>query len=98
MPHHEVISPYKSITKLRVVQDASAQLKRTRSLNGALYSGTIMLPDLLAIGTASLPQEGEKKSIIYLVTKENRKIIGLREFFLELYRHHFYYRLHSSTV
>ncbi|VDM92166.1 unnamed protein product [Onchocerca ochengi] len=49
LPHHEVISPYKPTTKLRIVHDASAHLKGTKSLNEVLYRGPIMLPDFIGI-------------------------------------------------
>uniref|UniRef100_A0A1I7VFT9 CCHC-type domain-containing protein n=1 Tax=Loa loa TaxID=7209 RepID=A0A1I7VFT9_LOALO len=49
LPHHEVIPPHKPITKLRIVHDASAHLKGTKSLNEVLYRGSIMLPDLAGI-------------------------------------------------
>ncbi|VDK79796.1 unnamed protein product [Onchocerca ochengi] len=49
LPRHEVIAPYKSITKLRIIHDAYAHLKGTRSLNEIPYRGPIMLPDLVGI-------------------------------------------------
>lgn len=37
LPHHEVITLHKPVTKLRIVHDASAHLKSTRSKNEVLY-------------------------------------------------------------
>ncbi|MCP9261969.1 Pao retrotransposon peptidase family protein [Dirofilaria immitis] len=46
LPHHEVVTPNKSTTKVRIVYDASAHLKGMKSLNDVLYRGPITLPDL----------------------------------------------------
>ncbi|MCP9259467.1 Pao retrotransposon peptidase family protein [Dirofilaria immitis] len=49
LPHHEVLTPGKSTTKLRIVYDASARLKGMKSLNDVLYRGPITLPDLAGV-------------------------------------------------
>lgn len=47
LPHHAVISPQKTTTKLRVVYDASARTKKeNKSLNECMYRGPVMLQDL----------------------------------------------------
>lgn len=47
IPHHPVITPEKTTTKLRVVYDASAKMnKEKKSLNECLYRGPVMLHDL----------------------------------------------------
>ena len=47
IPHHPVITPSKTTTKLRVVYDASAKTRQcNKSLNECLYRGLVMLPDL----------------------------------------------------
>ena len=47
IPHHAVVTPTKTTTKVRVVYDASAKTKQTnKSLNQCLYRGPVMLPDL----------------------------------------------------
>ena len=46
-PHHDVINPDKTSTKVRIVYDASAKInKGQRSLNECLYPGPTMLKDL----------------------------------------------------
>ena len=50
IPHHAVINPDKSSTKVRVVYDASAKIKKEqKSLNECLYPGPTMLKDLTDI-------------------------------------------------
>lgn len=50
LPHHAVINPTKTTTKLRVVYDASAKTRqRHQSLNECLYRGPVMLHDLCGI-------------------------------------------------
>ena len=50
IPHHAVVTPTKSTTKLRIVYDASAKAKQSdRSLNENLYRGPVMLHDLCGI-------------------------------------------------
>ena len=47
IPHHPVITPSKTTTKLRVVYDAFAKTRQcNKSLNECLYRGPVMLPDL----------------------------------------------------
>ena len=50
IPHHAVLTPTKSTTKVRVVYDASAKTRQTnKSLNECLYRGPVMLPDLCGL-------------------------------------------------
>jgi len=50
IPHHPVITPSKSTTKVRVVYDASAKTKQDhKSLNECLFRGPVMLPDLTGL-------------------------------------------------
>lgn len=46
VPHHAVITPQKATTKVRIVYDASAKMKKQKSLNECLYRGPVMLEDL----------------------------------------------------
>ena len=49
-PHHAVINPNKSTTKIRIVYDASAKKKNgMRSLNQCLSRGPIILEDMCAL-------------------------------------------------
>ena len=46
IPHHAVINPDKTSTKVRIVYDASAKINKCqRSLNECLYPGPVMLKD-----------------------------------------------------
>lgn len=50
IPHHAVITPQKSTTKMRIVYDASAKMnKDVNSLNECLYRGPVMLRNLCGI-------------------------------------------------
>ena len=50
LPHHAVVNPTKSTTKVRIVYDASAKTKpENRSLNECLYRGPVLLRDLCGI-------------------------------------------------
>ncbi|VIO85976.1 Uncharacterized protein BM_BM17886 [Brugia malayi] len=49
LPHHEVLTPSKSTTKLRIVYDASAHHKGFKSLNEVLHRGPVMLPDSVGV-------------------------------------------------
>uniref|UniRef100_A8NPA7 Reverse transcriptase, putative n=1 Tax=Brugia malayi TaxID=6279 RepID=A8NPA7_BRUMA len=49
LPHHEVITPNKATTKIRIVYDASSYQKGEKSLNDVLYQGSITLPDLIGV-------------------------------------------------
>ena len=47
IPHHAVITPQKTTTKVRVVYDASAKTSsEQKSLNECLFRGQVMLHDL----------------------------------------------------
>ena len=50
IPHHAVITPEKSTTKIRIVYDASAKIKRnTKSLNECLYRRSVILEDVCGL-------------------------------------------------
>ena len=50
IPHHAVVNPSKTTTKVRVVYDASAKMKEdNKSLNDCLYRGPLLLQDLTGI-------------------------------------------------
>ena len=50
IPHHPVITPTKSTTKVRIVYDASAKTSKEKlSLNDCLYRGPILLEELCGI-------------------------------------------------
>jgi len=50
IPHHAVVTPTKSTTKVRVVYDASAKIRQqNKSLNECLYRGPVMLPGLCGL-------------------------------------------------
>ena len=50
IPHHEVVTPEKTTTKLRIVFDASAKTRKAnRSLNECLYRGPVILEDLCGL-------------------------------------------------
>ena len=50
IPHHEVLTPEKTTTKLRIVLDASAKTRRkNQSLNESLHRGPVILEDLCGL-------------------------------------------------
>ena len=50
IPHHAVITPSKTTTKLRVVYDASAKSRqKDKSLNECLHRGPVILPNLFGL-------------------------------------------------
>ena len=50
IPHHPVVTPGKSTTKVRIVYDASAKVRKDETcLNDCLYRGPVMLPDLCGL-------------------------------------------------
>jgi len=49
LPHHPVVRPKKSTTKVRPVFDGSARTKSARSINEVLYTGPNITPDLLSV-------------------------------------------------
>ncbi|XP_070571138.1 uncharacterized protein [Ptychodera flava] len=50
IPHHAVINPMKTSTKVRIVYDASAKVTRdSKNLNECLYRGPVMLKDLCGL-------------------------------------------------
>ena len=50
IPHHCVVKPDSTTTKIRVVYDASAKSKKDNlSLNECMYRGPVLLPDLCGI-------------------------------------------------
>ena len=47
LPHHPVITPAKNTTKLHIVYDVSAKIRRgKKSLNKCIHRGPVLLPDL----------------------------------------------------
>lgn len=50
LPHHPVLTPTKTTTKLRIVYDASSKSnKNINCLNDCLYRGPVILPDLTPV-------------------------------------------------
>ena len=50
IPHHEVLTPEKTTTKLRIVFDTSAKTrKKNQSLNESLHRGPVILEDLCGL-------------------------------------------------
>uniref|UniRef100_A0A1I7VB99 DUF1758 domain-containing protein n=1 Tax=Loa loa TaxID=7209 RepID=A0A1I7VB99_LOALO len=49
LPYHEVLTPGKATTKLRIVYDASAHINGEKSLNNVSYRGPTTLPDLAGV-------------------------------------------------
>ena len=50
IPHHEIVTPEKTTTKLRIVFDASAKTnKGNQSLNDSLHRGLVILEDLCGL-------------------------------------------------
>ncbi len=49
LPHHAVIKPDRTTTKVRPVFDGSAKTKYSPSINDCLYNGTNNTPELLAV-------------------------------------------------
>uniref|UniRef100_A0A1I7V8Y3 Polyprotein n=1 Tax=Loa loa TaxID=7209 RepID=A0A1I7V8Y3_LOALO len=49
LPHHEVITPNKATTKLKIVYDPSSHQKGRKGLSDVLYQGSIILPDLVRV-------------------------------------------------
>ena len=50
IPHHEIVTPEKTTTKIRIVFDASAKTKKgSQSLNENLHCGPIILEDLCGL-------------------------------------------------
>ena len=50
IPHHEIVTPEKTTTKIRIVFDASAKTKKgSQSLNENLHRGPIILEDLCGL-------------------------------------------------
>ncbi|VDP15024.1 unnamed protein product [Onchocerca flexuosa] len=58
LPHHEVLTPGKATTKLRIVYECFSLIKEEKSLNNVLYPTT--LPDLAGV----LPRLKIMKNII----------------------------------
>lgn len=50
IPHHEIVTPEKTTTKIRIVFDASAKTRKgSQSLNESLHHGPIILEDLCGL-------------------------------------------------
>ena len=46
IPHHELLTPQKTTTKLSIVFDGSAGVKQMKSLNECMYWGPVLIEDL----------------------------------------------------
>lgn len=62
LPHHPVVKESSSTSKIRIVYDASAKVKKTaRSLNDCLYQGPNLLPNLrFRMGAVAMIADIEK--------------------------------------
>ena len=74
LPHHAVINPLKTTTKLPLVYDASARTRNeNQSLNECLYRGPVMLDDLcgllMRVRTLQLLLIYRKRSFKYVYSK-----------------------------
>ena len=49
IPHHEVLTPQKTTTKLCIVFDGSAGVKHKKSLNECMYRGPVLIEDLCGL-------------------------------------------------
>lgn len=49
LPHHPVVQPQRTTTKVRIVYDGSARTKNTPSINNCLLRGPVILPDLCGL-------------------------------------------------
>ena len=49
IPHHEVITPQKTTTKLCIVFDGSAGVKCMKGLNECMYWGPVLIEDLCGL-------------------------------------------------
>ena len=81
IPHHAVINPTKTTTKVRIVYDASAKTKtENKSLNECLHKGPVMLQDLTGIllrfrlNRIALVSDIEKAFLQVSLAEESRDI------------------------
>ncbi|XP_045167522.2 uncharacterized protein LOC123530814 [Mercenaria mercenaria] len=81
LPHHAVIKPGKSTTKLRIVYDASAKTKiENSSLNDCLYRGPVLLNNLCGIllrfrvHTIGIASDIEKAFLQISLQKDQRDV------------------------
>ena len=49
IPHHEVLTPQKTMTKLCIIVDGSAGVKHMKSLNECMYQGPVLIEDLCGL-------------------------------------------------
>ena len=49
IPHHEVLTPQKTMTKLHIIFDGSAGDKHMKSLNECMYQGPVLIEDLCGL-------------------------------------------------
>ena len=49
IPHHEVLTPQKTTTKLCIIFDGSAGVKHKKSLNECMYRGPVLIEDLCGL-------------------------------------------------
>jgi len=58
IPHHEVLTPEKTTTKLRIVFDVSAKTReKNQSLNESLHRGPVILEDLCGLSLRFRPHK-----------------------------------------
>ena len=81
IPHHAVINPTKTTTKVRIVYDASAKTKtENKSLNECLHKGPVMLQNLTGIllrfrlNRIALVSDIEKAFLQVSLAEESRDI------------------------
>ncbi|EYC41333.1 hypothetical protein Y032_0573g163 [Ancylostoma ceylanicum] len=78
LPHHAVLTPKKTTTKMRVVFDASAHYKNKPSLNDVLHQGPLILPKIVGmilrfrIGRIAVMSDVEKAFLQVRVHEQDR--------------------------
>ena len=84
IPHHHVINPTKTTTKVRIVYDASAKTREeNKSLNDCLHKGPVMLQELTGIllrfrlNKIALVSDIEKAFLQVSLTEKSRDVTQL---------------------